>query len=557
MRPATRRRGRPVAGSAPDRRARLGDDAPSWRRRSPGRPRRARAACSACRRRHGRVPTRRRRTAAARPGVAPRRSTVPAGLDAVGERAERVRRTAVVRRHGVGPQPDPGDDAERALRPEEQLVEVGPDGGGRRAAGAHDGAVGEHDLEADDDVLDLAVAGRVLAGAAAGDPAADRGDVEALREVPDAEPVARCSSASRSGPNVPASTSTTPDVASTATMPASAGGVEHHAAEHRHRRAAHAAAAAGDGEREVVVGARPHHGGDLVGRGRAGRRRRPLRAPRRPSDQCSASGHQSRLASATAGSSSTTGADRGRRLVDARAAGTSTARDQRGARRRSARSVASARSSGACGGPPGVGLLGGARARGRPRPGGQSRASSQPSSPASSSATRAPRSSVAGRSNRWARVRRRSTSSSVVAISWRAAYTASARRYGQARARAARRASGRRRRAPRPRRRACRSARRGGRRATRRAGSWYPSAPSRRQPLGAAAGLASEPLEHGVDGVLGHLPVRRQLAAGDADDAGRADRHAVAPGQVGRPSARRRLDERPEPGPHAGDVVDA
>ena len=37
----------------------------------------------------------------------------------------------------------------------------------------------------------------------------------------------------------------------------------------------------------------------------------------------------------------------------------------------------------------------------------------------------------AGRSNRCARVRRVSTSSSVVAISWRAAYTASARRYGR------------------------------------------------------------------------------------------------------------------------------
>ena len=78
---------------------------------------------------------------------------------------------------------------ERALGAEEQLVEVGPDGRRGRAAGADHGAVGEDDLEPDDDVLDLAVAGGVLAGAPAGDPAADGGDVEALREVADAEAV--------------------------------------------------------------------------------------------------------------------------------------------------------------------------------------------------------------------------------------------------------------------------------------------------------------------------------------------------------------------------------
>ncbi len=51
----------------------------------------------------------------------------------------------------MGAQPDPGDDAERALGTEEELGEVGPDGGRRCAAGAHHGAVGEHDLEADDE----------------------------------------------------------------------------------------------------------------------------------------------------------------------------------------------------------------------------------------------------------------------------------------------------------------------------------------------------------------------------------------------------------------------
>ena len=117
----------------------------------------------------------------------------PAGLDAVGER----RRTCTP---PAAPSAGSGwarshtlvIDAERALGAEEQLGEVGPDGAGRRAAGAHDRAVGEHDLEADDEVLDLAVAGGVLAGAAAGDPAADGGDVEALREVADADSPWRC-----------------------------------------------------------------------------------------------------------------------------------------------------------------------------------------------------------------------------------------------------------------------------------------------------------------------------------------------------------------------------
>ena len=61
---------------------------------------------------------------------------------------------------------------------------------------------------------------------------------------------------------------------------------------------------------------------------------------------------------------------------------------------------------------------------------------------------------------------------------------------------------------------------------------------SRRRRAGAAASSATEPLrpsrsQHDVDGVLGHLAVRRQLAAGDGDDAGRSGRHPVAAGQVG------------------------
>ena len=125
-----------------------------------------------------------------RGGAAP--EDLPARLEAVGERGEVIRRPALGGRNRVGPQPHPGDHAERALGADEQLGQIGPDRGRGGAAGADHPAVGEHDLEADHHVLDLAVAGRVLAGAAAGDPAADRGELEALREVADGEPVVGC-----------------------------------------------------------------------------------------------------------------------------------------------------------------------------------------------------------------------------------------------------------------------------------------------------------------------------------------------------------------------------
>ena len=89
----------------------------------------------------------------------------------------------------MGSEPHRGDDAERALGTDEHLVEVGADRRRRRAAGADHAAVGEHDLEPDDHVLDLPVAGRVLAGAAARDPSADGGQLEALGEVADRQPM--------------------------------------------------------------------------------------------------------------------------------------------------------------------------------------------------------------------------------------------------------------------------------------------------------------------------------------------------------------------------------
>ncbi len=157
-------------------------------------------------------------------------------------------------------------DPQRALRPDEQLVEVGADGSGRGAAGAHDAAVGEHDLEADDEVLDLAVARRVLAGAATGDPAADRGQVEALREVADAQVVTgefglEVGSERAGGDLDDARLSI--DVADAAQP----GDVEQHAAERRNGATRDAAAAGDDRQRDALAVADRGDRGDLL-RGR-------------------------------------------------------------------------------------------------------------------------------------------------------------------------------------------------------------------------------------------------------------------------------------------------
>ena len=126
-------------------------------------------------------------------------------------------------------------DAERALGAEEQLGEVGSDGRRRGAAGAHDLAVGEDDLEADDEVLDLAVAGGVLAGAAAGDPAADRGEVEALREVADGQAVAALQLGLEVRAERPGEDLDDPRLGVDLAEAGEAGQVEQDAAEHRHR----------------------------------------------------------------------------------------------------------------------------------------------------------------------------------------------------------------------------------------------------------------------------------------------------------------------------------
>ena len=65
------------------------------------------------------------------------------------------------------------------------MGEIGPHRRCRSVTGVQHRAVGQHDLEADDHLVDLAVARAVLPGAPAGHPSTDGGDVEALRKVAD------------------------------------------------------------------------------------------------------------------------------------------------------------------------------------------------------------------------------------------------------------------------------------------------------------------------------------------------------------------------------------
>ena len=115
-------------------------------------------------------------------------------------------------------------------------------------------AVGEHDLQPDRDVLDLAVAGRVLAGAAAGHPTADGGDVEALREVADAQAVLGLQLALEVGAERPGEHLDHACRLVDGDDAVQRGGVEHDATERRHRRAGDPAAPTGDKAEVVMLG---------------------------------------------------------------------------------------------------------------------------------------------------------------------------------------------------------------------------------------------------------------------------------------------------------------
>ena len=261
--------------------------------------------------------------------------------------AKRVGAPALVRGGRVEAEPGAGDDAERALGADEQLVEVGTDRGPRRPAGADAPAVGEGDVEAQHHVLDLPVAGRELAGRAARQPAADRGQRHRLRPVAEGERRARVrSSCSRWSPKVPGATSSTSDVVVDVDDAARAAEVEHHAAVQRHRGAAHAAAAGRRGDGDDGLVAHRQHLADLARRWWATRPRRPAPATCPSSAQIIAWGHQSRLASPSDVAVGGGGADR-RQAVDAprRAPGRTWRRGERWRRprRRGARWAGSGR----------------------------------------------------------------------------------------------------------------------------------------------------------------------------------------------------------------------
>ena len=201
---------------------------------------------------------------------------------------------------GVEAQAGRGDDPEGALGADEQLGQVRA--GGRPGAapvGADDAAVGQRDLEADHHVLDLPVAGRVLAGPPAGQPAADGREVHRLGPVP--EGVARAAAAraaSRSGPKVPGRDVGQERGLVDVDRARQRGQVEGDAAEDGDRPAAHPAAPGDRGDRRpglVAGGQDGGHLGGVVGRTTSGRPGRHL-APR--AAQPMASGHQSRPASA-------------------------------------------------------------------------------------------------------------------------------------------------------------------------------------------------------------------------------------------------------------------
>ncbi len=139
---------------------------------------------------------------------------------ALGERVEpeRGRAASWV---GVGMRQAGGrDDAERALRADEELGEVRAHRLAGLAAREDPPAVGEHHVEADHDVLDLAVAGRVLAGAAARQPATHGGQRHRLGPVADRVTRGRAGARPRSGRRTSRpGRRRSSDASSTSTMP--------------------------------------------------------------------------------------------------------------------------------------------------------------------------------------------------------------------------------------------------------------------------------------------------------------------------------------------------
>ena len=114
----------------------LGDDGHRRRRRSADRPRRARAARNPLHRCRASGPTPVRRRGGARPGWRLGAGSAGTPSRPASKVGEGDRRPPLGHRSRVDPEPRPGDHAERSFGADEQLREIGSDGGPGCAAGA-------------------------------------------------------------------------------------------------------------------------------------------------------------------------------------------------------------------------------------------------------------------------------------------------------------------------------------------------------------------------------------------------------------------------------------
>ena len=171
--------------------------------------------------------------------------------------------------------------------PTNSWVRLGPVAARRLALGVHDPAVGQHDLETDHHVLDLPVARRVLAGTAAGQPAADGRQVHRLGPVTQRVPLTHPAQGGLEiGPERPG-----PHVGRERGFvdrrdPLECGEVQGDATVHGYGTATHAAAARSGRHRDDCLVAGGQDGGHLVRRARSYHGGWPLRdAPfGRPAD---------------------------------------------------------------------------------------------------------------------------------------------------------------------------------------------------------------------------------------------------------------------------------
>ena len=164
------------------------------------------------------------------------------------------------------PQPRARDHAECPFAADEQLGEIGPDGGARCAAGMDDAPVGERDVEADDHVLDLAVARRVLARAATREPPADRRQVDRLRPVPERRSVLVAQRVLEPRAERPREDVQHERLAVDVDDAGECAQIEHDAAVHRDARATDAAAPRRRRHRDARVVAHAQHRRHLAGR---------------------------------------------------------------------------------------------------------------------------------------------------------------------------------------------------------------------------------------------------------------------------------------------------